>query len=76
MIALAFNASAQEQREEVNRLFLIAEDGEYGFIDRTGRVVVQPQYEFAGSYFPEALAAVKNVVGCVECRKYVWKPTQ
>ena len=38
-------------------LFPIEEKGKYGFINKTGKVVITPQFEFAES-FSEGMAAV------------------
>ncbi len=44
--------------KEPDRLFLIKERGKYGYIDRTGRVVIPPQFVDAGN-FSEGLAGVQ-----------------
>ncbi len=44
--------------KEPDRLFLIKEKGRYGYIDRTGRVVIPPQY-VAADNFSEGLAGVR-----------------
>lgn len=38
-------------------LFLVKQNGKYGYIDRNGKIVIKPQYEYAGS-FSEGLAFV------------------
>ena len=38
-------------------LFLVKQNGKFGYIDRSGRVVIQPQYEHAG-YFVDGRALV------------------
>ena len=44
--------------KEPDRLFLIREKGKYGYMDRTGRVVIPPQFADAGN-FSEGLAGVR-----------------
>ncbi len=39
-------------------LFSIIRNGKYGFIDKTGQIVINPQFKFAWS-FSEGLAAVE-----------------
>jgi hypothetical protein len=62
-------------------LFPVQVDGKWGYIDRTGTIVIPPQFGFAGS-FSEGLARV--LVGNMETGKwgyidhtgaYVWEPS-
>jgi hypothetical protein len=58
-LLLAFAASAYAQKDAKNSgLFWIREDGKYGYIDRTGKTVIAPQYENTMG-FNEGLAATK-----------------
>ena len=53
LCSIGVNAQAEE------RLYRILVKDKYGFIDRSGRVVVQPEYEAAGE-FSEGLAYIKK----------------
>lgn len=55
----ALLVNAQERVSKPDRLFRIVENGLFGYIDKTGRVVVKPQYENARSEFSEGLVAVE-----------------
>jgi len=48
----------KEKRMATDKLFLIEKNGKWGYIDRTGKVIIRPQFEDA-YYFSEGLAAVK-----------------
>lgn len=54
LLALATGAAAQQNEG----LFWIREDGKYGYIDRTGKVVIKPQFENTMG-FNEGLAATR-----------------
>ncbi|MFH1230941.1 MAG: WG repeat-containing protein [Planctomycetota bacterium] len=45
-------------QEETNPLFLIRQNNRYGYIDKTGKIVIKPQFRFA-SGFSEGLASVE-----------------
>lgn len=47
-----------QRRDPVMTLYWIREDGKYGYIDKTGRVVIPPQFENTMG-FNEGLAATK-----------------
>jgi hypothetical protein len=51
----AFNARGQQP--ETKALFSVERDGKFGFIDRTGKVVIAPQFDSAND-FHEGLALV------------------
>jgi hypothetical protein len=51
LVVFGFNVNGQEDKS----LYRIRVNDKYGFIDKTGKVVVQPQYERAGE-FHEGLA--------------------
>src|SRR5688572_1395289 len=53
--AFAFHASSVMAEE----LYPIEEKGKWGFINKSGKVVVTPQYEFAGNYY-DGMASVKS----------------
>src|SRR5438309_669023 len=55
VVVFWFAASAQAHSPEV---LLIVENGKYGYIDKTGRVVIEPQFTNAGE-FSEGLAYVE-----------------
>ncbi|MEW6025904.1 MAG: WG repeat-containing protein [Planctomycetota bacterium] len=54
------------EQEEVNPLFLIEQDGNYGYIDKIGNIVINPQFKYVfidpqleyGGDFSEGLALV------------------
>ena len=47
--------------EEPKQLFTVVQDGKWGYIDRTGNVIIAPQFQQA-SEFSEGVAAV-NIDG-------------
>src|SRR5206468_51726 len=51
----------QANTQETRPLFKLQWKEKYGYIDKTGKVVTPPQYDFAGSY-GEGLAAVAAVI--------------
>lgn len=57
ILLLGFVITAFPQKKEAG-LFWIREDGKYGYIDKTGKVVIAPQYENTMG-FNEGLAATK-----------------
>jgi hypothetical protein len=64
LVALLLTASPsflQPQRNLTPNLFPVVGNARYGFIDRTGRVVIEPQ--FRGQYF----------IGFSEGLAYVWR---
>jgi len=56
IIALAFSSC---QKPSPEPLFLIKQNGKFGFIDKTGKIKIEPKFELAGE-FNEGLAVVKN----------------
>ncbi len=52
-------ASAQKRTDKPDMLFRIVKKHLFGYIDKSGRVVVEPQYEDARSKFSEGLVAVE-----------------
>ena len=54
-LGVLLGACAQAPKEP-DRLFLIKENGKYGYMDRTGRVVIPPQFADAIT-FPRAWPA-------------------
>ncbi|MDI6782869.1 MAG: WG repeat-containing protein, partial [bacterium] len=62
IISLAFLAGlcfAQEKLNESSARYLIKKDGKFGYIDRTGRIVIQPQFEDAEWFQTEEPMPVK-----------------
>jgi hypothetical protein len=57
MVAMAFSLTAQ-QVTKPKKLFRITKGHLFGFIDHSGRIVVNPLYEDARSEFSEGLVAV------------------
>ena len=58
ILALPVLTSAQAARKrERSGLFPIEKNGKWGFIDRSGKIVISPQFD-AANYFYEGLACV------------------
>jgi hypothetical protein len=67
---------SSKQKEDVS-LFQIVQHSKYGFIDKTGKIVVNPQFDEV-SGFSEGLSGVKlsGKWGFIDkTGKYVWNPT-
>ena len=58
LLALVAVAAAQDRKREPPSLFPVRVEGKWGYIDRAGRLVIQPQYEVAWD-FSEGLAYVR-----------------
>src|SRR5260221_960928 len=58
LAALASSSSTHGQQAKGSELFLIHENGKYGFIDKTGRIIIQPHFVAALS-FSDGLAPVR-----------------
>ena len=60
-------------------LFPVEVNDKWGYINRSGKLIILPQYEYAG-YFHEGLAPVVEVnykSGYINTSgKWVWKPTK
>lgn len=54
---IALTNGIRGQRKSSDKLFPIVQDGKWGFIDKTGRVVIEPQFAFAHE-FSDGLAAI------------------
>ena len=52
-----FNETQPKASSQSNNLFVIMVNKKYGFIDKTGKIVIEPQFEFAND-FVEGLALV------------------
>src|SRR5882724_3631450 len=53
-------ATAASTTESTSNLYVVLKDGKAGYIDKTGKLVIQPQYEgSSASSFSEGLAAVE-----------------
>ena len=68
--------------EEKVVLLPVQVDGKDGFIDKTGKIIINPQFDFA-YVFREGLAKVEighgaaKKVGYIDkTGKYIWKPTR
>jgi hypothetical protein len=61
----ALIAVARPQLKKPGSLFSILQDGKVGFIDRTGKIVIPPQFDNVDD-FSEGLAAVSTKVNA--CR--------
>lgn len=53
-------ATLKLNKEKVGNLYSIKVNDEYGFIDKTGRVIIKPQYDDVWD-FNEGLAPVENL---------------
>jgi hypothetical protein len=65
-----------QAKEESSGLFLIVQSGKYGYIDRSGKYLINPQFDIAED-FHEGLAQVEsgNKRGYIDkTGKYVWNP--
>lgn len=58
-VAALLWASDGRRQQEMKTLFPVEKDGKFGFIDRTGKVVIAPQFESAND-FHEGLALVTS----------------
>lgn len=50
LLATAQPAAAQASKEDADRPLLVVKDGRYGYIDHSGRIVIQPQYLWAKDF--------------------------
>ncbi len=50
---------AKETKRDLVGLFPIEQNDKWGYIDRTGKIVIKPQFDYA-NYFYEGLAVVLN----------------
>ena len=71
VIALLLLSSFIGKGDEESPLFLVKVDDKYGYIDKTGKIVIEPRFDNAKD-FSEGLAAV-NIEGkwgwaCKSCR--------
>lgn len=55
-------AHAKMSSEVSPELYVVAVNGKYGFIDKTSKIIVTPQFDDAG-LFQEGLAPVKSAGG-------------
>ncbi len=81
MAILTWACEAKQKGVESTSLFPIKKDGKWGYIDKTGKIIIDPQYDDAWP-FSEGLAAVMIVDeetgkwGYIDkTGKYVWEPT-
>ncbi len=68
----------QKKTDESTPLFRIEQNGKWGFIDKTGKVVIEPQFDDAWLFREGGLASVKigDKHGYIDkTGKYVWEPT-
>ena len=61
-----------------NGLFRVQVDGKIGFIDRAGKVAIEPQFDEAFNFSGGlALVKVSDRFGYIDrTGKYVWQPTK
>jgi hypothetical protein len=56
---------------------VISQDKKWGVIDKTGRIMIQPQYEMAFSKNGLTVVQLESKWGYVDAKgKYVWAPTE
>jgi hypothetical protein len=75
-VALLLSVQAQQPQREPSGLSPIEKNGKYGFADKSGKLVIEPQYELAYE-FSEGLAAVRinNKFGFIDqTGKFVIEP--
>ena len=71
------SAPTQGVSEEPISLFLVKLNGKHGYIDKSGKLVIEPNFDLAGD-FSEGLAAVAvgDKWGFIDTTgHYVWEPT-
>jgi hypothetical protein len=76
VVLFTFAVSGFAQKASNDSMFWIREDGKYGYIDKTGKVVIAPQYENTMG-FNEGVAATKlnGKYGYIDIKgKWVIKP--
>lgn len=64
--------------KDAKPFFHIRKNSRYGFIDKTGKIVIKPEFDYVGP-FSEGLAVVwiGNKYGYIDkTGKYIWKPTE
>src|SRR5712692_378744 len=57
-LLLTVSPSSGAKRKDTTAFFLIQQDGKWGYIDKTGSIVIKPEFEEAFPY-SEGLAAVR-----------------
>ena len=66
------------ETKQSTELFPVKQNGKYGYMDRTGKIVMNPQFGEAG-YFSEGLACV-SIGGKLsyihKTGKFVWGPIE
>jgi len=75
------NETQSEASSQSNNLFVIMVNKKYGFIDRAGKIVIEPQFEFANDFVEGlSLVGIRNdelKSGYIdETGKVVWQPTK
>lgn len=75
-VSITVCSKYSKQEKDVS-LFQILQNGKHGYIDKTGKYVINPQFDLAGE-FSEGLSGVKigDKWGFIDkIGKYVWNPT-
>jgi len=68
----------QKKTDESTPLFIIEQNGKWGFIDKTGKIVIEPKFDNIARDFSEGLALFNlgSKYGYIDkTGKYVWEPT-
>jgi len=64
------SSPAPKKTKEVRKLLPIKKDGKWGYIDKTGKIVIKPQFEYAYN-FSEGLAVIgKGRKTSYSCERY------
>jgi hypothetical protein len=75
-VSITSCSKSSKQKEDMS-LFRVVQNGKYGFIDKTGKFVINPQFDEV-SGFMEGLCSVRvgDKLGYIDkTGKDVWNPT-
>ena len=76
VVSITSCSKCSKQEKSVS-LFPVVQNGKWGFIDKTGKIIINPQFDEV-DFFSEGLCAVKigNKWGYIDKKgKYAWNPT-
>jgi len=64
---LQLSDSALEQAQEPNPLFLVQQNGLYGYMASTGKLVIEPKFDVASSFYQGlAVVVINNKFGYID----------
>lgn len=67
-------SNTSELKRVSSPLFRIIKNGKYGFIDQTGKIVIEPQFDLAWNFL--ALVYVGGKAGYInKVGQFIWYPT-